>query len=1010
MNLHVYESLSPGKSPEELEKANPKQVLRTPEEDLVDFHLWRVTHSMVVARESPTLEAQVLEVFGKGQLLAVAEEMGNWVRLHAPSGCLGGKLNTDLYQVRRQSAYMLIDGSAKGLGQLLQKTNLLIRLKPDAAENGENSHSNHGFVYGDVCTLRGHEERVWNVAWRPSSSRPMLASSGEDLKIRLWGQERNKPDWQLLEEVDASDQHGRSLRALAWDPNGIKLAVASFDASISVWRAVETQGIMRLECITVLSGHENEVKSAAFSSSDKFLASCSRDRSIWVYDAEDTDEYECVALLQSHSQDVKMVKWHPTQDVLFSCSYDNTIKVWGPDGDDWCCKETLEGHESTVQLARDWQQALLWLYTSLEQKLKINVTIYNLVIGTCERATYWSFAIHLLSQRRHLGVETADIVSFTTTMNAAGRASEWQRTLALLCDLGTVSIGPNLLTLNTCINACSRAFEWQRALAMLQVIPDHRYAADMFSYGAAILGSEKAAEWQQALLLLMDAKIGECTSLIIYNSTMSACEKAKRWKEAAMLMEMTLLEDFAADVITYNSLMSACVAASQWTLALCIFCELCSNLQPSLISYNTASSAFEKNGKWQSALALLEDSCISLLMTLWVLEETRQSLRADVISYNAVISACEKAAAWEEALIMLCEIVREGLTASILSFSAAISACGKAEQWPEALHLLARCEHLDDLDLITFNSAISACAKAAQWMKAMEVLEKSMQFTLEHDIITYSAVITACEKAAHWQLALYFLHELHRSRVEANTISYNATISACEKNASWQMSLALLEEALDSQLQVTEVSFSAAIGSHFVTCSDDRTLRVWAPTDTLPTDFSCVENLGTAQPPKVPGTAKDSKKLSAFALVKAISLRPLFRGDLVPTKEPEIPAPMTNGSQEAPKSTRQASRSTPSDACCSWSCVSILKDFHPRPVYSAAWSPFGDVILTACGDDRIRVFRPKDESLLHWECIASDLAHKGDVNCVAWGPRTSSSQNLLASAGDDGAVVLWEFC
>lgn len=28
-------------------------------------------------------------------------------------------------------------------------------------------------------------------------------------------------------------------------------------------------------------------------------------------------------------------------------------------------------------------------------------------------------------------------------------------------------------------------------------------------------------------------------------------------------------------------------------------------------------------------------------------------------------------------------------------------------------------------------------------------------------------------------------------------------------------------------------------------------------------------------------------------------------------------------------------------------------------VYSAAWSPFGDVILTACGDDRIRVFRPK---------------------------------------------------
>lgn len=49
---------------------------------------------------------------------------------------------------------------AKGLGQLLQKTNLLIRLKPDAAENGENSHSNHGFVYGDVRSPEANHN--WN--------------------------------------------------------------------------------------------------------------------------------------------------------------------------------------------------------------------------------------------------------------------------------------------------------------------------------------------------------------------------------------------------------------------------------------------------------------------------------------------------------------------------------------------------------------------------------------------------------------------------------------------------------------------------------------------------------------------------------------------------------------------------------------------------------------------------------------------------------------------------------
>ena len=68
------------------------------------------------------------------------------------------------------------------------------------------------------------------------------------------------------------------------------------------------------------------VDSCPLKESFKGLEKCET-RQIWVYDAEDTDEYECVALLQSHSQDVKSVRWHPEQDVLFSCSYDDTVKA-----------------------------------------------------------------------------------------------------------------------------------------------------------------------------------------------------------------------------------------------------------------------------------------------------------------------------------------------------------------------------------------------------------------------------------------------------------------------------------------------------------------------------------------------------------------------------------------------------------------------------------------------------------------------------------------------------------
>lgn len=112
--------------------------------------------------------------------------------------------------------------------------------------------------------------------------------------------------------------------------------------------------------------------------------------------------------------------------------------------------------------AGDWQQALVWLREGRE--VQADLITHNLALGACEKAMVWPFALHLLWNV----LSEADIVSFTSTMNAAGRASEWQRAMALLVDLETRSMQPNLLSLNTCISAASRASEWQHALGMLE--------------------------------------------------------------------------------------------------------------------------------------------------------------------------------------------------------------------------------------------------------------------------------------------------------------------------------------------------------------------------------------------------------------------------------------------------------------------------------------------------------------------------------------------------------------
>ncbi|KAL4785082.1 putative cytosolic iron-sulfur protein assembly protein 1 [Aspergillus varians] len=220
-------------------------------------------------------------------------------------------------------------------------------------------------------------ERTWLTA--PHPTLPLVATCSSDKTVRIY----SLTNFCLLSTI--SGGHKRSVRTCAWKPNisgESVLATGSFDATVGIWRRWDNYGEIAAAAkengdvihrgedgedreededeewrfAVLLDGHDSEVKSISWSASGMLLATCSRDKSIWIWeDLDDGDNnFETVAVMQEHEGDVKCVAWHPAEECLASGSYDDTIRIWREDIDDWGQVACIRGHGGTVW-GIDWE-------------------------------------------------------------------------------------------------------------------------------------------------------------------------------------------------------------------------------------------------------------------------------------------------------------------------------------------------------------------------------------------------------------------------------------------------------------------------------------------------------------------------------------------------------------------------------------------------------------------------------------------------------------------------------
>ena len=191
--------------------------------------------------------------------------------------------------------------------------------------------------------------------------------------------------------------HERTIRCVAFCPlsSSFTLAAASFDGTVTIWEYDRNSDLW--ECTTQLEGHENEVKCVTWNATGSLLATCGRDKTVWIWETfldgsiggSQDNEFECVAVLNGHEGDVKTVRFAPSHgvwgdgdEILLSASYDDSIKVWAEDAGDWYCAFSIQDvHKDTiwslavapgggrvVSASADGSLAILKSYTPAERK------------------------------------------------------------------------------------------------------------------------------------------------------------------------------------------------------------------------------------------------------------------------------------------------------------------------------------------------------------------------------------------------------------------------------------------------------------------------------------------------------------------------------------------------------------------------------------------------------------------------------------------------------------------
>jgi len=218
--------------------------------------------------------------------------------------------------------------------------------------------------------LEGHSHWVSSVAFSPDGL--TLATASWDNTIKLW-------NLQTQTAIATLTGHSHWVTSVAFSPDGLALATASWDNTIKLWN-LQTQ-----TAIATLTGHSVWVSSVAFSPDGLILATASGDNTIKLWNLQ---TQTAIATLTGHSDAVNSVAFSPDGLTLATASGDNTIKLWNLQTQT-AIAATLTGHSKRVNSVAFSPDGLTLATASDDNTIKLWNLQTQTVIATLTGHSNW---------------------------------------------------------------------------------------------------------------------------------------------------------------------------------------------------------------------------------------------------------------------------------------------------------------------------------------------------------------------------------------------------------------------------------------------------------------------------------------------------------------------------------------------------------------------------------------------------------------------------------------------